>query len=643
MPGSGKGHATEGYAGRGERELKTSPTPPGGSPKDPGQEGGLSNRLGEEQSSYLLQHANNPVHWQPWGPKTLAAATRLDRPIFLSIGYSTCHWCHVMERESFEDPEVARLLNETFVCVKVDREERPDIDQVYMAFCQQMTGSGGWPLNVMLTQEQMPFFAATYIPRTTMQGRLGLLDLIPRVRELWTMDRQPLLQTAERLCAALQSIEQRPPGEPLTRATLDLAFEQLSRSYDPEWGGFGPAPKFPMPHNSLFLLKRHQEAQEPHALEMVEHTLTAIHRGGIQDHLGFGFHRYATDSCWLVPHFEKMLYDQAMLALAYTEAYKLTGRSRYGRAARHTLDYVLRDLRDPLGGFHCAEDADSEGQEGRFYVWTIEEICEVLAPEEAELFCAVYQVRPEGNFNDPTGHTPAGSNILHRLSSWDEAANEQGLKGEELRARLEPSRQALFKHRQGRVRPLLDDKVLTDWNGLMMAALAKAARGLERPEYAAAARGCRDFLLSAMRGGQGRLLHRYRQGEAGILAGLDDLAFLCWGLLELHLSTGEACFLADAQVLTEELLDHFWDSSNGGFFNTAADGERLLLRQKSAYDGAIPSGNSVAAYNLLRLGKISNDAKLEARGRQTIQSLSAEAVQGPAAFCMLMMALSEIH
>jgi len=615
--------------------------PPGYGENAPNPPSDLSNRLGVEQSPYLLQHAGNPVHWQPWGPKALATARRLDHPIFLSIGYSTCHWCHVMEQESFEDPEVARLLNETFVCIKVDREERPDIDQVYMAFCQQMTGSGGWPLNVMLTLEQMPFFAATYIPRATQQGHLGLLDLIPRVRQLWTTDRQPLLQTAERLCAAMQKIEQRPSGEPLGRATLDLAFEQLSRSFDPVWGGFGQASKFPMPHNSLFLLRRYEDTHEPRTLKMVEQTLTAILRGGIQDHLGFGFHRYATDPRWLVPHFEKMLYDQAMLALAYTEAYRVTGRSSYARTARHTLDYVLRDLSDPMGGFHCAEDADSEGEEGRFYLWTSEEIREVLAPEEADLFCSVYQVRPEGNFSDPTGHTPPGTNILHRRFSLAEEAQGLGLTKEELGARLEATREALFQHRQGRVRPHLDDKVLTDWNGLMMAALAKAARDLDRPEYAVDARVCRDFLLSTMRDGQGRLLHRYRGGgEAGILAGLDDLAFLSWGLLELHHTTGEACFLTDAQALTEELLDHFWDSQNHGFFNTSDNNsERLLLRQKSVYDGAIPSGNSVAAYNLLRLGRISGDAPLETRGRQTIQALSAEAAQGPAAFCMLMVAL----
>ena len=595
------------------------------------------NRLIHEQSPYLLQHASNPVDWYPWGDEAFERARKLDRPVFLSIGYSTCHWCHVMEHESFEDPEVAALLNDSFVCIKVDREERPDIDAVHMAVAQVMTGSGGWPLTVVLTPERRPFFAGTYIPKHGVYGRPGMMQLLPAIDRAWRDDREGVLASAEKITGFLQQMNDVGEGTPLEPSVLDLAQQNLSRNFDPTFGGFGSAPKFPSPHQLSFLLRRWARTGDPAALEMVETTLRGMRRGGLFDHLGYGFHRYSTDARWLVPHFEKMLYDQAMLALAYLEAYQATGDGFYAETAREVFTYVLRDMTSPEGGFYSAEDADSEGVEGLFYVWTADELRDVLGEEAAGSFSTVYGVTEAGNFAvEATGHR-SGLNILHHPRPLAEVARREGLAVGELERTLGEARRKLLERRDQRIRPLRDDKVLTDWNGLMIAALARGAVVLVEPEYADAAARAADFCLTELRDDRGRLLKRYRGGQAGLPAHLDDHAFLAWGLLELYEATFEARYLGEAISLSDDMLEHFADD-DGGFFLTADDGEELLVRTREAYDGAIPSGNSVAASNLARLARITGDARYAQAADGVLRSFSRSVERAPEHFAALLTA-----
>jgi uncharacterized protein YyaL (SSP411 family) len=597
------------------------------------------NRLASEKSPYLLQHADNPVEWYPWGPEAFERARREDRPVFLSIGYSTCHWCHVMAHESFEDPEVARLMNEVFVCIKVDREERPDIDSVYMAVCQMLTGSGGWPLTIVMTPDKRPFFAATYIPKTHRYGRAGMLDIIPRIQELWANQREEILESASRITAALQETQQEAPGDGPDETTLRLAYRQLEERFDVQYGGFGDAPKFPTPHNLLFLLRYWKRTGEAEALAMVERTLEAMRLGGIYDHVGFGFHRYSTDRHWRLPHFEKMLYDQALLAMAYVETHQATGKDFYAQTAQEIFAYVLRDMTSPEGGFYSAEDADSEGEEGKFYVWAEEELQHILNKEEAGLIADVFQVEPGGNFREEATGEPAGVNVLHLRKPLNDLAGELEIEAQALRQRVESARQKLFAHRERRARPHKDDKILTDWNGLMIAALAKGAQALDRPGYAEAARRAADVVLTAMQTGDGRLLHRYRDGEAAIPAHIDDYAFLIWGLLELYEATFEGRYLRAALSLNDVLLAHFWDDEGGGFYVTADDAESLLIRQKEIYDGAVPSGNSVAMLNLLRLARITANPGLEEKALAIGRTFSEQVKRAPLAFTLLMAAV----
>jgi uncharacterized protein YyaL (SSP411 family) len=590
--------------------------------------GSRQNRLALEKSPYLLQHADNPVDWYPWGDEAFARASKENKPIFLSIGYSTCHWCHVMAHESFEDPEVAELMNQAFVSIKVDREERPDIDKVYMAVCQMMTGSGGWPLTIIMTPDKRPFYAATYIPKEFRFGRPGMLDLIPYIREIWAERQGEVLDTAAKMEQALEKISARTPGSDLNEATLRLAYEQLAAMFDETNGGFGREPKFPTPHNLSFLLRYWKRNNDKKALEMVERTLRAMRSGGIYDHIGFGFHRYSTDSSWLVPHFEKMLYDQSLLAIAYIEAYQATGREEYATTARQVLDYVLRDMTAPEGGFYSAEDADSEGEEGRFYLWTFDEIRQVLSGEEADLAVRLFNIKKGGNFSDEATGNKSGRNILH-LSTAAEEPN----------AAMDTIRQKLFDHRRKRIHPLKDDKILTDWNGLMVAAMARAGRILDEPRYINAAGRAIGFIFGSMRAENGRLLHRYREEKAELDAYIDDYAFIIWGLLELYEATFDEGYLKQALSLNDITTQHFWDSEDGGFFFTAQDGEPLLTRQKEGYDGAIPSGNSVSMLNLLRLGRITSDSALEDRAAAIGRALSSDAARSPAAHAQLMMAL----
>jgi uncharacterized protein YyaL (SSP411 family) len=599
----------------------------------------MPNSLINETSPYLRQHAHNPVDWYPWGPEAFERAQRENKPIFLSIGYSTCHWCHVMAHESFEHPEVARLMNETFVSIKVDREERPDIDNVYMSACQVMTGSGGWPLSIIITPDKKPFFAATYIPREGRFGLIGMMELIPHIGELWATRRGEALSLSNKIASVLQQTSQDTPGEELNEATLELTYKQLAERFDGQHAGFSSAPKFPTPHNLLFLLRYWKRGGNEAALDMAEKTLQAMRCGGIYDHVGFGFHRYSTDSQWLVPHFEKMLYDQAMLAMAYTEAYQATEKEDYGKTAREIFTYVLRDMTTPEGGFCSAEDADSEGEEGKFYLWTQEEVRQALGNEEADFTAQVFNIEKDGNFAEQATRRKSGVNILHLRKALGELASDLNLSQQDLQAHLEVIRQKLFAYREKRVHPMKDDKILTDWNGLMIAALAKGAQAFDEPEYAEAARRAADFILGNMRKPDGRLWHRYRDGQAGIEANLDDYAFLVWGLIELYEAIFDARYLGVALELTSDMVSHFWDKDGGGLYLTPEDGESLLVRKKEIYDGAIPSGNSVAMLNLLRLGRITATSGLEEKAARIGSAFSGSIKQSPSAHTQLMVAL----
>ncbi len=597
------------------------------------------NRLINEKSPYLLQHAYNPVDWYPWGDKAFERAQEEDKPIFLSIGYSTCHWCHVMEKESFEDPEVAEMMNEWVISVKVDREERPDLDHIYMTVCQLLTGSGGWPLNIMMTPGKRPYFAATYIPKQTRFGRTGMKDLIPRLAQVWTEQRNEVIDSAEKIVAALNSLESNGSEGELDASVLDTAYQQLAQRFDEKHGGFGEAPKFPTPHNLLFLLRHWKRTGDPKALEMVEKTLKNMRWGGIYDQVGFGFHRYSTDQTWLVPHFEKMLYDQALLVMAYAEAYQATGKEEYQETAREILIYVLRDMTAAEGGFFSAEDADSEGVEGKFYIWSEEEIRTILPPEEADLVIKVFNIEGDGNFLDESTKRKTGANILHLRKTLPEIASDLKMSEQVLQKRWTSAREKLFSVREERVHPQKDDKILTDWNGLIIAALAKASAAFGVAEYAEAAEKAVSFVFKHLRKSDGGLLHRYRDGDGAISGNLDDYAFLVWGLIELYEATFEARHLKAALDLNVVMLRHFWDEAAGGFFFSPDDGEVLIVRKKEIYDGALPSGNAVAMWNMLRLSRLTAESSLEEQAARIGRTFAKAIKQFPSAYVQFMVAV----
>ena len=604
---------------------------------------GRPNKLISEKSPYLLQHAHNPVDWYPWGPEAFERAKKEDKPVFLSIGYSTCHWCHVMEQESFEDPEVAQLMNQTFVCIKVDREERPDIDNIYMTLCQMMTGRGGWPMTIIMTPDKRPFFATTYIPKETRFGQTGMKELVPSIRALWQGRREELFASAEQIAGALDQIASESPGSlrgELGEGTLKTAYDQFSQQFDKQYGGFGTAPKFPTPHNLMFLLRYWRRTGDEGVLGMVEKTLQGMRLGGIYDHVGFGFHRYSTDSRWFLPHFEKMLYDQALLAMAYTEAYQATaGKEEYEQTAREIFSYVLRDMTDPKRGFYSAEDADSEGEEGKFYLWTHDEVGHILSQEEAELITSVFHIEREGNFTEEATGRKTGGNIFYLDKPLREIASDLAVPLEGLGQTLEGARTKLFEAREKRVHPHKDDKILTDWNGLMIAALAKGAQVFGEPLYEEAARRAADFVLSKMVDARGRLYHRYRDGEAAITAFLDDYAFLTWGLIELYETTFEPSYLHKALDLNAMMIKHFWDGKKGGLYFTADDADTILTRKKEIYDGAVPSGNAVAMLNLLRLARLTAQPELEEKAAHLSRAFSTMISQAPGAHTQWMIAL----
>jgi len=596
------------------------------------------NQLQNEKSPYLLQHAENPVDWYPWGEEAFQKAKEEDKPIFLSIGYSTCHWCHVMAHESFEDPDVAKLLNEVFVSIKVDREERPDIDGIYMSVCQIMTGQGGWPLTIFMTPDKKPFFAGTYFPKENRFGRIGIIELINRIKDLWSTQKGELLRSADQVTLTLQNMTAESPGDKLNQKVLRNAFDQLKKRFDLKNGGFGQRPKFPTPHNLLFLLRFWKRTGDDEALEMVEKTLIAMRRGGIYDHVGFGIHRYSTDSVWLVPHFEKMLYDQALVAMAAIETYQATNKEEYREFAEEIFTYVLRDMTSPEGGFYSAEDADSEGEEGKFYVWSKQEIEEILDKDLAEIAIYVFNIQDAGNYVEEAINVNTGHNILHLTNSIQKISERLNISVKELETKLEEIRQKLFAVREKRVHPHKDDKILTDWNGLMIAALAKGSQVFQEKKYLDSAKKAIDFILNTLYKKDGRLFHRFREGNADIDAYLTDYEFLTWGLIELYEATFDVRYIKNALELNNVLLKHFWDDYIGGFYLTADDSEELITRQKEIYDGAIPSGNSVALLNLLRLSYITGNVELEEKADTLIRVFADKIRDTPIAYTQFLVA-----
>jgi hypothetical protein len=599
------------------------------------------NRLKDEKSPYLLQHSQNPVDWFPWGDEAFTKAEEENKPIFLSIGYSTCHWCHVMEKESFENNSVAEILNESFISVKVDREERPDIDNVYMAVCQAITGRGGWPLTILMTPNKKPFYAATYIPRESKYGVPGILELLPAISLLWKNKRHELLNSAEAIINAVSenNKEERKNIRLVNKELPGKTFDQLYSIFDEEYAGFGRAPKFPTVHNLTFLLRYWRRSGNALALEMLERTLEAMRMGGIYDHIGYGIHRYSTDRHWLLPHFEKMLYDQAMMVITLTEAYQATANTGYESTAEEILRYIERDMTSLEGGFYSAEDADSEGIEGKFYVWTAAEIEEILGIEHAEIFMKIFNVRNEGNFAEEHSNNLTGKNILHTTESMQNIRIWNGEYGDYILRSIEKSRKKLFTERDKRIHPSKDDKILTDWNGLTIAAFCKAAQAFDNENYMKTAMKAANFFMENMTDTDGKMKHRYRDGEVAIDAFLEDYAFFTWGLIELYQTTFDVKYLEHALKLTDYQIAHFNDDENGGFFHTSDKAEEMIFRSKEIYDGAIPSGNSVTAMNLLRLAKITGNTELEELADKTLRVFAEKVKSAPAGHTQFMSAL----
>ncbi|GAJ39243.1 thioredoxin domain-containing protein [Saccharococcus caldoxylosilyticus] len=557
------------------------------------------NRLIREKSPYLLQHAYNPVDWYPWGEEAFAKAKKENKPIFLSIGYSTCHWCHVMAHESFEDEEVAAILNEKYISIKVDREERPDIDSIYMRVCQMLTGHGGWPLSVFLTPEGKPFYAGTYFPKRSRYGQPGFIDVLTKLYHKYRENPNEIERMAEQITEALRQSVQTAGAERLSLEAVEKAYRQLSGSFDTVYGGFGGAPKFPIPHMLMFLMRYYQWKRDERALLMVEKTLNGMANGGIYDHIGYGFARYSTDAMWLVPHFEKMLYDNALLAIAYTEAYQLTKNERYKEIAEQIIEFVKREMTSNDGAFYSAIDADSEGVEGKYYVWAPDEVINVLGTELGELYCRVYDITEEGNFEGK--NVP---NLIH--TRMDRIARQYRMAEEELHEKLEEARKRLFAERSLRVFPHVDDKILTAWNALMIAALAKAAKVYKRRDYLQMAERALSFVETNLFQ-NGRLMVRYRDGEVKHKGIIDDYAFLVWAYIEMYEATLVLSYLQKAKACTEQMISLFWDEEHGAFFMTGSDAEELIVQEKEIYDGALPSGNSVAAVQLIRLARLTGD------------------------------------
>jgi uncharacterized protein len=589
------------------------------------------NALISETSPYLLQHAHNPVDWMPWGTDAFARASAEDKPILLSVGYSACHWCHVMERESFENEAIAKLMNTYFISVKVDREERPDVDAIYMNAVQIMTGSGGWPMTVFMTPDGKPFYGGTYFPPDDRYGRPGFPRVLESLHEAWTKRREEVMESANDLTNHLGA--DRLQAVPEIDANLATnALQTLQANFDQTWGGFGSAPKFPNPGTLEFLLQHHQRTGSTTALEMLERTLTGMGVGGMYDQIGGGFARYSTDERWLAPHFEKMLYDNAQLARVYLHAYQVTRKAFYARIARETLDYVLLEMTSPEGGFYSAQDADSEGVEGKFYVWDLAEIQSILG-EDAALFAQAFGVKPGGNWE---GHT-----ILTLAQDANQLAQSFSLEPSEVIEKLNSARQHLYETRSKRVWPARDDKVLVSWNGLMLAAFAEGARVLNEPRYLEAATANLAFVQRELYR-DGRLKHTYKDRQAKIDGMLDDYALYALGALELYRTTFDQNALEFSKQLTRTALEHFRDP-NGGFFDTPDDGEALIVRPKSFFDSAMPSGNGAMAMLLTALGRLNGEHTWEETALEPIKAMSEVMHRQPTGFGSLLQALEAHH
>jgi uncharacterized protein YyaL (SSP411 family) len=598
-----------------------------------------ANRLIHEKSPYLQQHAHNPVDWYPWGEDAFAKARLENKPIFLSIGYSTCHWCHVMEHESFENEGIAAYLNQEFVSIKVDREERPDIDRIYMSYVQSTTGGGGWPMSVWLTPDLMPFVGGTYFPPDNRYGRAGFPMILNRIAEAWQKDREKIVESSVNVMEQMREQAERSSGNAKTvgEAVLDSAFQYFRRSFDSRLGGFGGAPKFPRPSVHNFLLRYWKRTGNEEALDMVGATLIAMEKGGMNDQLGGGFHRYSVDEYWFVPHFEKMLYDQAQLVTSYLEAFQITKNDAMEMAARRTLDYLLRDMTAPEGAFWSAEDADSapdpaepkHKSEGAFYIWAWQEVMDLVGKEHGEWFAFRTGMEREGNVRQDPHQEFTGRNILFQAHTLQETAAHFSRPVEEVAKALAGAERKLFEVRTKRARPHLDDKILTAWNGLMISAFAKAGHILNEPGYLAAAKKAAGFILTGLRTPDGALLRRYRAGDAGIDGMLDDYSFFVQALLDLYEATFDFRYLQDAVSLTEKQQSLFEDSEHGGFFASSQADASRLMRLKDDYDGAEPSGNSAALMNLLRLSRITGRSDFDESARRLIAAFADRVASTP--------------
>ncbi len=616
-------------------------------PAFPNEHTSPSNRLAREKSPYLLQHAHNPVDWYAWSPEAFKKAKDENKPILLSIGYSTCHWCHVMERESFEDAKTAELMNRHYVSVKVDREERPDIDSVYMSYVTATTGHGGWPMTVFLTPDQKPFYGGTYFPPEDRYGMPGFKTLLVSIADAWRTREDEIKRSADSAVVFLRDAGAAGTGKAAPDAAVfEKAYGYYEQTFDAEHGGFGGAPKFPRSHALSFLLRYWKRTGSENALAMVRSTLGAMLDGGIYDQLGGGFHRYSTDKLWRIPHFEKMLYDQALLALTYSEAYQVTRDPEYARAVRQTLDYVLGGMTSSQGGFYSAEDADSadpdhagEKREGAFFIWKITEIEKLLPERDAKIFIHAYGIESAGNAVSDPHKEFEGKNALYRAKTSEEAAAFFQVSVPEIERSLVSSRKTLMKARALRPKPHLDDKILADWNGLMITALARASRVLNEPQYSDAALRAAGFISGRLTQPDGRLLHRFRDGEAAIDGSLNDYAFMLQAYLELYEAVFDEKWLLLAEKTASRMTALFADAEAGGFYLTAHDAEALITRPKEVYDGAVPSGNSVAALGLLRLGRMTGDARREAQGRGVLEAFSRALADSPANFTQMLIAL----
>lgn len=587
-----------------------------------------TNRLINEKSPYLLQHAHNPVDWYPWSDEAFEKARKEDKPVFLSIGYSTCHWCHVMEKESFEDDEVAKTLNEVFVCIKVDREERPDLDSTYMIVSQMMTGTGGWPLNIILTPEKKPIFALTYIPKESRRGQMGILELANGIKELWKEGREDVEAKADEIISNMKRVVRQQSGDVINEETIRRTYDSLRSNFDSENGGFGVSPKFPSPHNLLFLMRYYNRFGDEKSLEMVEKTLMRMRLGGIYDQLGFGFHRYSTDSGWFLPHFEKMIYDQALLMMSYTDAFVLTGNDFYKHVSDEILEFLEREMVDEDGGFYSAIDADSENEEGKYYTWKWDEIIRVLGNDDGDLFCEIFNVDSSGNYVEEATGRNTEKNILYLQNTMEQQARIRGVDDEDFIAKINRMRSKLLDRREKRVHPHKDDKILADTNGLMIAALSRSFQKFADEKYLDMACKAAGFILDNMIV-DGRIMHRYRDGEASVPGFIDDYAFLTWGFLELYEATYESSYLEWAIKFNDYAVMHFWDEASGGFYYTSNESQPVLIRTKEGHDGAIPSGNSVQMLNMFRIALIKGDEDLKRRAEKVASSVAEDLKRGP--------------